>query len=284
MKDSVIIIDKKCKLTYENNNLVINIESEEQTINFELISTIIIENTSTELSSYLLSELAKNNIDLMICDSRKFPIAKINSFIGTNDSLKKINTQILWSEKSKGIVWQRIVRDKTNMQYKTAIKNNLFITAPDEIKEYDSTNTEGRYAFRYFKVLFGYKFTREIECDVNFALNYGYTILSSLVSRIITSHGFLNQVGIFHKGSTNTINFACDIMEPFRPIIDNIVYQNKDFKFDKEYKRKLINIHFEKIMYNDKVYTLPDAIENYFLDVVKSLTNGEVKIKELKIL
>lgn len=78
-----------------------------------------------------------------------------------------------------------------------------------------------------FNTLFGNDFTRESDNDINAALDYGYTLLLSMFAREVVVCGCMTQIGLKHANQFNQFNLASDIMEPFRPIIDRIVYQNR---------------------------------------------------------
>ena len=88
------------------------------------------------------------------------------------------------------------------------------------MKFYDSTNREGHAAKVYFNALFGKDFTRDKDCPINAALNYGYSIILSCFNREIVCSGYLTQLGLFHENMFNHYNLSCDLMEPFRPLVD----------------------------------------------------------------
>ena len=79
----------------------------------------------------------------------------------------------------------------------------------------------------------GMIFSREQDNDINAALDYGYTLLMSMFAREIALSGCMTQLGLKHANQFNQFNLASDIMEPFRPIIDRIVYQNRHNNFVK---------------------------------------------------
>ena len=107
---------------------------------------------------------------------------------------------------------------------------------------FDQTNREGHAAKVYFNRLFGKNFSREYECDINSALDYGYAILLSVFNREVVINGYITQLGIRHINEYNQFNLSCDIMEPFRVIVDWYVYNNRERMFNQEYKYDLINL------------------------------------------
>lgn len=107
----------------------------------------------------------------------------------------------------------------------------------EEIEYGDATNREGHAAKVYFNALFGMDFTRTEENSINAALNYGYGILLSTFNREIILNGYITQLGLFHNNMFNQFNLGSDLMEPFRPIVDQRVRDMMPQKFETEEKR-----------------------------------------------
>ena len=137
----------------------------------------------------------------------------------------------------------------------------------------DKTNREGHAAKVYFNTLFGIGFIRNTSDDINAALNYGYAVLLSTVNKEIVSNGYLTQIGIHHKNEFNEFNLTCDLMEPFRIIIDNFVYYNQGRKLDTEYKLDIVNIFNNTYKYLGKKYTLKDIIKLYVKNTLNSIND-----------
>ena len=104
----------------------------------------------------------------------------------------------------------------------------------NELEFNDETNREGHAAKVYFNALFGKSFSRNDDVPVNAALNYGYSLILSCVNREIVCSGYLTQLGIFHDNMFNPFNLGCDLMEPFRPIVDFCVKSMMPKEFGKE--------------------------------------------------
>ena len=110
-------------------------------------------------------------------------------------------------------------------------------------------NREGHAAKVYFNSLFGKGFSRDDMSSVNAALNYGYGILLSNFNKEIVADGYLTQLGIKHINEYNPFNLTCDLMEPFRVLVDEIVYNNIEKTFDKDFKLLLVDVLNKKVMY-----------------------------------
>lgn len=110
----------------------------------------------------------------------------------------------------------------------------------------DTDNREGAAARIYWKTLFGKEFSREREGNApNNMLNYGYAVLRSAVVRALIGSGLNPSFGIFHRNRYNPMPLADDIMEPFRPFVDEIVidiFRNGETSLTKEIKTRLVNV------------------------------------------
>lgn len=281
MSAKIIFIERRVRVFLENNYVVITGDDEKK-IFLPDISTIIFESQQCSVTLAVLNQLVQAGVSVITCDARKFPVATLISFLGTASTYKKIKSQLTWSQDGIENAWQDIIIQKIANQRQILNWIGKNIDFP-EVKIGDCSNAEGVFSAKYFKLLFGDNFQRHIQDDINIALNYGYTIILSALSRIIASHGYLLQIGIHHKGETNPFNLACDIVEPFRPVIDFIVYRHGG-ELSKEYKLSLIKSLTEKIRYKNKTYCLKDAMELYFLDVVSGLQSNKKVTGEMSLI
>lgn len=268
MSFRTVVITNKSKLNYKNRFLVIKKDLEEQYIHLSEIDTLIIDSISVSISTYLLKEISDYKINLIFCDEKHNPYGELKSFYSSYNSSKTISNQIKWTKKDKDMFWKQIVINKLKNQtyLLKKIKSKSYELLESyilEVKDGDKTNREGHAAKVYFNSLFGKKFTRNALDNINAALNYGYAVLLSTINKEITSNGYLTQLGIHHKNEFNDFNLTCDLMEPFRPIIDSFVYYNKERIFDLNYKLDLINIFNKAFKYKNKQYTLKDIIKKY---------------------
>ena len=272
------MISNASKLNYKNRYLVVKQEADEKYIHLSEIDTLIIDSISVSLSSYLIKEIVDNKINLIFCDEKHNPISEITPLHSNYNSTKKIHEQIKWKNKNElwsKIVINKIINQSLVLKYNNKEKSEHLFSYINEVKIGDKSNREGHAAKVYFNSLYGNEFKRSNDDNINSALNYGYAILLSTVSKEIVSLGFLTQLGIHHKNEYNEYNLSCDLMEVFRPIIDNFVYYNDSQEFDKEYKIKILNLFNEKFKYNNKIYILKDIIRMYIKDTLDVLQEGK---------
>ena len=189
------------------------------------------------------------------------------------------------------MLWLEIIRQKIKGQKEVLKKYNkdtqsiiLLEQYLKDIHPYDSTNREGLAAKVYFHSLFGINFSRMDENAINACLNYGYSIIRAYICRTIVAKGLNTQLGIFHRGPQNAFNLADDIIEPFRPIVDNFVYQNFiNLKiFTKEERLKLLELLNLKIEVNNEKITLTHSIDK-FVDSLIQYLNSQGKNNIIQI-
>ena len=280
MSFRTVVITRQSKITYKNRFLVVKQENDEKYIHLSEIDTIIVDSISVSISAYLLKELADNKINIIFCDEKHNPFGEVVPYYSKHNTSKMIKEQIKWKASDKDKIWAEIVKNKIMNQAlllkKTkSSKYKLILSYIDEVVDGDKTNREGHAAKVYFNALFGNGFVRNSDDTINAALNYGYAILLSTINKEIINNGYLTQLGIHHKNEFNEFNLTCDLMEPFRVVIDNFVYYNQERKLDTEYKLDIVNILNGTFKYQGKNHTLKDIIKMFVkntLDIFEVLT------------
>lgn len=124
--------------------------------------------------------------------------------------------------------------------------------------------------------MFGFDFSRRDSHFVNSALNYGYAIILACFNREIVSNGYITQLGIWHHNEFNHFNLSCDLMEPFRILVDRKVYFLEDG--DLNYKMKILEILDEKVKIDGKEQYLENAISQYCNSIFESLNKEDINL------
>ncbi|MDD6653341.1 MAG: type II CRISPR-associated endonuclease Cas1 [Clostridium sp.] len=276
MSFRIVVITNQSKLNYKNRFLVVKQDNDEKYIHLSEIDTIIVDSISVSISSYLLKELSNNKINIIFCDEKHNPFGELSSYYLSHNTSKKITNQTKWTNESKDILWQKIIKNKIINQALMlnkikSKKYDLVLSYVEEVKLGDKTNREGHSAKVYFNELFGKDFVRNNSDEINAALNYGYAILLSTINKEVVSNGYLTQLGIHHKNEFNQFNLSCDLMEPFRVIIDNFIYYNQNRELDTQFKLDIINIFNNRYSYDNKKYILKDIIKLFVKNALDSI-------------
>ena len=279
-----VVINSHSKLEYKLGYLVVRSE-EVRKVHLSEISTVIVESVAVSLTTSLLCELIKNKINIVFCDEKHNPYSQLLPLNGSHDASKKLKLQHSWNEDIRKEVWTEIVKNKIIQQSKflkelDLSQSKLLDEYTREITIGDETNREGHSAKVYFNALFGLSFSREWNTFINSALNYGYAILLSIFNRTIVANGYNTQIGLFHRSEYNPHNFACDLMEPFRILVDRLVCTMEGKELQIEHKRILQDIINQKVKIKNKLYTVNDAVNIYCKSVFDALNNDNIELLE----
>lgn len=276
-----VVVSKSAKLDYQMGYMVVR-QEETTKIFLNEISTVLIETTAVSITGSLMCELMKNKIKVVFCDEKRNPSSELVPYYGSHDTSAKIRNQVAWSDEIKAIVWTEIVTEKIRKQKEVLERIGkedeamLLQSYLEEIQYGDSTNREGHAAKVYFNALFGKDFTRTSDCNVNAALNYGYSIILSAFTREIVANGYITQIGLFHDNMFNQFNLASDLMEPFRPLVDQAVYDMELSIFEREEKMQLVNILNHTVHINDRSEYVNNAVKIYCKSIFDALCNKDI--------
>lgn len=278
-----VVITSRCKLDYKMGFMVVRAE-EIKKIFLDEIAVLLIENPAVSLTGCLLEALVEKKIRVIFCDARRTPNAELVPYYNSYDCSRKIKAQIAWTDDIKGAVWADIVAEKIRKQadfleeLEKFNESSLLRSYLSQIEPHDATNREGHSAKVYFNALFGMDFTRSEENIVNAALNYGYSIILSAFNREIVAHGYLTQLGIFHDNMFNHFNLSCDLMEPFRVLVDRKVKGLTFTELASEEKHILVNVLNETVVMNQTKQTVLNAIKYYCRSAFDALNDGDLSL------
>lgn len=200
----------------------------------EDIGVVVLDNQRITITTGAMEALLANNCAIITCDQRSMPVGLMLPLSGNTTQSERFRDQIDASLPLKKQLWQQTIQAKISNQAavlatcRKAEVGCLRAWAKD-VRSGDPDNFEGRAAAYYWRYLFGLHidgFTRDREgLPPNNALNYGYAILRAIVARALVSSGMLPTLGIHHHNRYNAYCLADDIMEPYRPYVDEYVFQ-----------------------------------------------------------
>ena len=253
MLKRTLVFSNPMSLSLKNCQLVLAFKDDpdnKMTIPIEDIGVVIIENQQVSITIPLMNALIEGNVQVVVCNDRGMPSAMLQSFESNNLQGENLRNQMNAGEVLKKQLWKQIVEAKIRNQAallnKVGQEGDILKQYYRNVKSGDSDNREGIAARVYFSELFGESFIRDRTLPgINALLNYGYTILRAATARALVSSGLLPAIGIFHHNRSNAFPLADDIMEPYRPYVDEIVYalsmQGK-MELTKDVKADLIQV------------------------------------------
>lgn len=277
-----VVISSSAKLDYQMGYLIVR-NQDVVKIHISEISILIIETTSVSLTSALLCELTKKKIKVIFCDEKRNPSSELIPYYGSHDTSMKVRKQIAWLDDIKTSVWTEIVAEKIRKQAENLDKWNksesqMLYEYISQIEFGDATNREGHAAKVYFNALFGLDFTRTSENSINAALNYGYSLLLSCCARETALNGYITQLGLFHDNIFNQFNLASDLMEPFRPIVDDIVRAITPDKFEHDEKIELLKLLQKEVIIAGRKESVNNAMKIYCRSIFDALNDSDISL------
>lgn len=265
-----ILIENKATISSKNLQLVIITEARETTIPIEDIGFLVIDNSEVYLSMNSMNLLVENNVALIICGKNHLPNGMFLNLNSHHIQQEVFKQQLDASVPLKKQLWQQTIIEKITNQglllSKITEKNNPLDYFASRVLSGDTTNMEAAAASHYWKAFFEFNFKRERFGDYpNNFLNYGYAILRAATARALSGSGLLNTLGIHHKSKYNAFALADDIMEPFRPLVDEkvaeIMHQYEEQELNTKIKAELLQILTRTVYFKEEKSTLMIALQ-----------------------
>jgi len=261
----------------------------ERTIPIEDIGVVVLDNRRITVTTGAMEALLDNNCAIITCDKTNMPVGLMLPLSGNTTQSERFRNQIDASLPLKKQLWQQTIRQKilnqaTVLNMNTgAIVKNMQVWAND-VKSGDPDNYEARAAAYYWRNIFPTlpNFVRGREGEPpNNLLNYGYAILRACVARGLVGSGLLPTLGIHHHNRYNAYCLADDIMEPYRPFVDdlviNIMQQYPDYsELTLSIKAALLTIPSLDVMLDGKRSPLMIAVGQTTASLAKCF-NGEMR-------
>lgn len=196
----------------------------------EDIGVIILDHSQITITQPTISRLLDNNAAVITCNEQHHPTGLMLNLDGHTLQSQRFKAQAEASLPLKKQLWQQTIAAKITNQAtllnKEGKENKLMLSLAGKVKSGDADNCEAQAASYYWKHLFpdSFQFRRFREgLPPNNLLNYGYAVLRAVVARSLVGSGLLPTLGIFHRNQYNAYCLADDIMEPYRPYVDQVV-------------------------------------------------------------
>lgn len=254
----------------------------------EDIGLVVLDNKQITITSGLLEALLENNCAVVTCDSKSMPTGLLLPLSGNTTQNERFRHQLDASLPLKKQLWQQTIQSKIENQAvclkrcSEAESKCMHIWA-NKVKSGDADNIEARAAAYYWKNIFPFDdFVRgREELPPNNLLNFGYAILRSIVARALVGSGLLPTLGIHHHNRYNAYCLADDIMEPYRPFVDQLVHKivisGIDYsELTPEIKRELLTIPTLDVMIGGKRSPLMIAVGQTTASLYKCFS-GELR-------
>jgi len=217
----------------------------------EDIGAILVNCFSAHFHSSFLIEAARNKVAVVICEKFK-PVSLVLPVQRSSDTILT-RAQIQTPIDCLYAMWRMTIDAKCANQHELASRVCAGYASQlakfKRTMDLDSVSKESNCARLYWRMFsrsLGVKgFKREQHGDgLNGLLDYGYAVLMVRIVQRLLCYGLDPMYGMGHKPRERSLPLAYDIMEPFRPVVDELAYhwiadgasEYNDIKVDRPYK------------------------------------------------
>lgn len=288
MRDEQLVI--KYPEIEKNDTLPDSFKKEQQrSVPIEDVGVIIIDHKQITLTHGLLEKLLDANCAVITCNSSRMPYGLLLPLSGNTLQSERFRHQVEASLPLKKQLWQQTIAAKIENQAMVLkelhqCETGNMIQWAANVRSGDPDNLEARAAAYYWAQLFPDipDFTRKREgIWPNVLLNYGYAILRAIIARGLVGTGLLPTFGIHHHNRYNAYCLADDIMEPYRPFVDRLVFKLTNShqpakELTKELKGELLQVPVLDVKINQKRSPLMIAANTTTSSLYKCFS-GEIR-------
>lgn len=297
MIKKTILVENKSAITTKNQQLVLKSEVRESSIPIEDIGFLVLDHPEIYLSIPAMNLIVENNTAIIICGSNHLPNGMFLNLNSHHIQQEIFKNQIEASVPLKKQLWQQTIVEKIRNQGELLAKitenKNTFDFLASKVLSGDTSNMEGVAAQQYWRnfplpnhEIDGIKRERYGDYPNNF-LNYGYAILRAATARALSGSGLLNTLGIHHKNKYNAFALADDIMEPFRPIVDEKVFdimkRYQEQELNTAIKAELLQILTQTVYFKEEKSPLMVGLQKTASSLQQCFTGNRKKIKYPKL-
>jgi CRISPR-associated protein Cas1 len=279
-------------LKTKNEQLIIDVDEmdEPKSVPIEDIGLVILDHQQITITQAVMAKLLQNNTALITCDNTHHPVGLQLCLDGHTLQSQKFRAQINASSPLKKHLWQQTVSKKIENQAVLLsierAENKYLLNLASTVKSGDSSNNEAKAAAYYWKHIFPdfLQFKRDREgLPPNNLLNYGYAILRAVVARSLVASGLLPTLGIFHRNQYNAYCLADDVMEPYRPYVDQIVCgiirgNGKFLEMTPSMKKELLQIPAMDVVIDGQKSPLMNAVQRTTASLAKCFEASSRKV------
>lgn len=290
-----LYITQPCHLKTRENQLVAEYQKfkgqedlPDKSAAIEDLGFVVLEHQQITMTQILLNKLLENNVAIITCNEKAMPVGMFLNLDGNTLQSERFRAQIDATEPLKKQLWQQTIKCKIQNQAQVlrnfGIENAYLVNQVAKVKSGDTDNAEAKCSLYYWHRIFApsWEFKRHREGNPpNNLLNYGYAIIRAAVARALVGSGLLPTLGIFHRNKYNAYCLADDIMEPYRPFVDQLVCEilsetsNIDV-LNTELKQRLLRILTKDVEIDGQTSPLMVAVQRTAASLAKCYL-GEIR-------
>lgn len=288
MLKRTLFLSNPYHLSLKNKQLVVSEKAGMaiKTAPVEDLGFIVLDHPQISFSMKLMEALSENNVAVVFCDSKHLPSSMLLPLDAHHIQNEIFRAQVDASEPLKKNLWKQTIEAKIQNQSRLLDKldknSKPLKSIAKSVKSGDTDNREGFAARLYWMEMFEKNFIRDRYGEPpNPFLNYGYILLRSAVARALAGSGLLATLGIHHRNRYNAFCLADDVMEPYRPYVDEIVFRMNNtwpgtFMLEKEHKAELLQLMTTDVIIGENKRPLMVALSQTTASLAKCFS-GEMR-------
>ncbi len=280
-----VIISSECRVSLKRSQLVVEREDDTLSVPVEDIAVCVLEHRGITVSTALLSSLCEAGAAIAVCNNRHLPNGLMLPLLTHSRQSQIAALQAGWSTPFKKRAWQNIVRAKIINQAhclarRDPEKGKTIREMAKRVDSGDLKNREAHAARTYWPALMGKGFIRGAGDLPNSFLNYGYTVVRACVARSLVGAGLLPCFGLHHDNNLNGFNLADDLIEPFRPFVDDAIiglaaHRDKKDDLNKEDRAALAQLPATQVLIEGELQTILNATQISAESLVRAIRNKD---------
>lgn len=295
MLKRTILLENKASVSIKNLQLVIQTDLRESTIPAEDVGYLVIDHPQVFLSIPAMNLLIEHNAAIIVCGNNHLPNGMFLNLNSHHIQQEIFRNQMEATLPLKKKLWQQTIVEKINNQgiliERITGEKYHFDFIASKVLSGDTSNMEGVAANLYWKIFFEHcdiKVKRERFGNFpNNFLNYGYAILRAATARALSGSGLLNTLGIHHRNKYNAFALADDIMEPYRPLVDEKVFEIIQLSDEQELttgtKAEFLKILTQTVHFNGEKSPLMIGLQRSASSLQQCFTGEKKKINYPKL-
>ncbi|MCD6282990.1 type II CRISPR-associated endonuclease Cas1 [bacterium] len=230
MTERIIDLSEEgASLSVRHAQLVIQRDDNKVTVPLNELAALVVAHPAVHYTHAVLTGICAQGGAVVLCNEKRMPTGMLLPIEAHFTQAERFAEQASASLPTKKRLWKQLVRAKVTAQGRLLQEvkgdDRGLAELANRVRSGDPSNIEAQASRRYWPALFGEDFTRDPDLGgVNSLLNYGYAVLRAMVARAICAAGLHPSLGLHHHNRYNPFCLADDLMEPFRPVVDNAVF------------------------------------------------------------
>lgn len=300
IKRTLEISREPAHLAVRNRQLVLKRDGQEVgSVPCEDIGLVMVDHPQTTYTHSALAQLAASDAAVVLCGHDHLPVAMLLPLADHSQVVWRLRDQLDVSKPLQKQLWSQLVVAKIEAQARNlpadSSPHKKLMALARQVRSGDPTNVEAQAAKIYWAHWLGDASPAQLDTEpfrrdpagagLNGFLNYGYAVVRASIARAIVAAGLLPSLGIHHRNRSNAFCLADDLLEPFRPLVDDCVREMARQGYEElnqPAKAELLNLLVQPMQLGDQKGPLMVMLHRLVASLVRCFA-GESKRLEIPV-